>query len=309
MELTPPTPVTDWVADSGAFNHTTPYSGSISSPHPPLAFHPHSTIVGNGSILPVTSVDDSVLPRPFYHNDVLVAPDLVQSLLSVRRFTTDNSCSMEFDPFGLSVKYLATQSVIVRYDSSGPLYTILLSASATFSIDAPPYALAAAASTSTWHRRLGHPGPDVLSQLSRSSTITCPRASFESLCHAYQLGRHIRLPFPSSSSRAVRAFDLIHCDLLTSPIPSVSGYKYYLVILDDCTHYSWTFPLRKANTFPTLTFSLMCLHSLVVPSGVSSAIMDVSLITPPLAPSSFLTVSSFECRVPTRPHRTIRLSA
>jgi hypothetical protein len=119
-----PMPATDWVADSGTFNHTTQYSGSISSPHPPSTFHPHSIIVGNGSILPVTSVGDSVLPRPFYLNDVLVAPDLVQSLLSVRHFTIDNSCSMEFDPFGLSVKDLATWSVIVRYDSSGPLYTI-----------------------------------------------------------------------------------------------------------------------------------------------------------------------------------------
>jgi hypothetical protein len=45
-----------------------------------------------------------VLPGPFYLNDVLVAPDLVQSLLSICRFTTDNSCSMEFDAFGLSVK-------------------------------------------------------------------------------------------------------------------------------------------------------------------------------------------------------------
>jgi hypothetical protein len=34
----------------------------------------------------------------------------------------------------------------------------------------------------------------------------------------------------------------------------VSGCKYYLVILDDCTHYSWTFPLRqKSDTFPTLS--------------------------------------------------------
>jgi hypothetical protein len=159
---------------------------------------------------------------------------------------------MEFDPFGLSVKDLATQSVIVRSDSLGPLYTISLCASATFSADAPPYALAAAASTSTWHRRLGLSGPDVLSQLSRSSVITCPRTSSESLCHACQLGRHIRLPFPTSLSRAVRAFDLIHCDLWTYPVPSVSGYNYYLVILDDCTHYSWTFSLRhKSDTFPT----------------------------------------------------------
>jgi hypothetical protein len=34
----------------------------------------------------------------------------------------------------------------------------------------------------------------------------------------------------------------------------VSGYKYYLIILDDCTHYSWTFPLhQKSDTFPTLS--------------------------------------------------------
>jgi hypothetical protein len=31
------------------------------------------------------------------------------------------------------------------------------------------------------------------------------------------------------------------------------GYKYYLVILDDCTHYLWTFPLRlKSDTFSML---------------------------------------------------------
>jgi hypothetical protein len=35
---------------------------------------------------------------------------------------------------------------------------------------------------------------------------------------------------------------------------SVSGYKYYLVILDDCSYYLWTFPLRlKSDTFQTLS--------------------------------------------------------
>jgi hypothetical protein len=73
------------------------------------------------------------------------------------------------------------------------------------------------------------------------------------VCHACQVGRHVRLPFSMSNSRALHHFDLIHCDLWTSPVVSVSGYKYYLVILDDCTH-SWTFPLRlKPETFSTLT--------------------------------------------------------
>jgi hypothetical protein len=45
----------------------------------------------------------------------------------------------------------------------------------------------------------------------------------------------------------------MHLDLWTSPFVSVSGSKYYLVILDDFTHYLWTFPLKlKSNTFTTL---------------------------------------------------------
>ena len=41
--------------------------------------------------------------------------------------------------------------------------------------------------------------------------------------------------------------------LLTSPVLSLSGYKYCLVVVDDFSHYSWTFPLRaKSETFPTL---------------------------------------------------------
>jgi hypothetical protein len=72
--------------------------------------------------------------------------------------------------------------------------------------------------------------------------------------HACQLGKHIRLPFHSSSHRVEHPFDLRHLDIWTSPIISVSGSKYYLVILYDFTHYLWTFPLKlKSDTFTTLS--------------------------------------------------------
>jgi hypothetical protein len=245
----PPMPVTDWVAESSATNHTTPHSDHIFSLRPPSLAHPPSIVVGNGYVLPVTSVGDSVLTGPFYLNDVLIPPDLVQSLLSTRRFTTDNSCFMEFDPFDLSVKDLAIRCVLARYDSTGPLYTLPLPTLPTITPRVVPYALATTASSATWHRCLGHPGPDVLSKLSSTTAITCPWGRDDSLCHACQLDRHVQMPFPSSSIRALQPFNL-----WTSPVPSVSGYKYYLVILNDCTHYSWTFPLcQKSNTFPTLS--------------------------------------------------------
>jgi hypothetical protein len=61
------------------------------------------------------------------------------------------------------------------------------------------------------------------------------------------------MSFASFTSRADNIFDLIHYDLWTSPVVSVSGHKYYLLIIDDRSHFVWTFPLRvKSDTFSTL---------------------------------------------------------
>jgi hypothetical protein len=115
-----------------------------------------------------------------------------------------------------------------------------------------PHALTAIALT-TWHRRLGHPDPDALSSLSRSSFIQCTSNKHD-FCHACQLGKHTKLPFCSSSHRAEHTFDLMHLDLWTSHVVSVSGSKYYLVILDDFTNYLWILPLKlKSDTFTTLS--------------------------------------------------------
>jgi hypothetical protein len=205
------------VADSGATHHTTPSVDNISTPHPLNSSNPTSIIVGNGSSLLVTSVGDLVLPGPFYLNNILLAPNMVQSLVSVRRFTTGNWCFMEFDPFGLFVKDLSTRNMIVRSNSTGPLYTLRLpgfttpSAGAMAALAATPHALAAVAPT-MWHHRLGHPDLVALSSLSRSSFIHCTNNK-PNFCHACQLGKHTRLPFHSSSHRADHPFDLIHLDL------------------------------------------------------------------------------------------------
>jgi hypothetical protein len=116
--------VNDWVADLGASHHTTHSVGNISNPHPLNYTSLSSIVVGNGSTLPVTLVGDSVISRPFYLNNILLAPDIVQNLLSVHRFTTDNWCSMEFDPFGLSVKDLTTRNLIARSNSFQPHLTM-----------------------------------------------------------------------------------------------------------------------------------------------------------------------------------------
>jgi hypothetical protein len=94
---------------------------------------------------------------------------------------------MEFDPFSLSVKDLTTRNVIIRSNSIGPLYMMRLPRSITPSSGTVAALIVVA--PVTWHRRLGHPGPDTLSSLSRSSFINCT-SNKHNLCHACQLGKH-----------------------------------------------------------------------------------------------------------------------
>jgi hypothetical protein len=238
----------EWYADSGAGSHMSADAGILSTSSLTTSSTPSSIIVGNGALLPVTAIGSRTFSFP--HRDlvlknVLVSPHIIKNLISIRRFTTDNNCSIEFDPFGLSVKDLQTRKVIARCNSSGNLYPFFPPATSATALLAAP--------TSLWHRRLGHLGREALSKLVSSSVISCNKDDSHHLCHACQLGHHTRLPFSTSTSRATNNFDLIHCDLWTSPIVSVSGYKYYLVILDDCSHYIWVFPLRlKSDTFSTL---------------------------------------------------------
>jgi hypothetical protein len=167
---------------------------------------------------------------------------------------------MEFKPFGLSVKDLSPQNMITRCNSSEPLYMMCLPSHPALSSPASaPSTLVA--STSTWHRRLGHPSVDALCKLSHDSDVVFSRST-HNLCHAYQLGHHIHLLFVSSNSRADNNFDLIHYDLWTSPIVSISSYKYSLVILDAHSHFVWTFPLSVNLTpFSLVKFFGLCLHT------------------------------------------------
>jgi hypothetical protein len=103
MTLTPPPAPFEWYADSGARSHMTADAGNLST-FPPSAYTPSSIIVGNGALLPVTATGSHTFTFPQRNlvlKDVLVSPNIIKNLISIRRFTTDNNCSIEFDLFGL----------------------------------------------------------------------------------------------------------------------------------------------------------------------------------------------------------------
>lgn len=172
-----------------------------------------------------------------------------------------------------------------------------------------PHTLTTTTTSNTWHDRLVAlvqkccPGCIV----AQSSLVL--GGTHKHLCHAYHLGRDIRLFFPSSS-QVVHVFlshTLWFMDLL---VLNVSGYKYYLVVLDYYSHYSWIFPLcLKSDTFITLISSLGFQLSWIAPFWLSSVTMEVSSITLPPMISFFPTVFSYGCHARTPRSRTVRLAA
>ena len=194
-----------WVMDTGASTHMHSSEGIL---HSRLPAADSSILVGNGARIPVTTRGSSILDTnsaKFLLNNILIAPSIVRNLLSVRQFTRDNGGSIEFDAFGFSVKEPKTGRVILRCNSSGDLYTI--------SPAAQPTATALlAASSSVWHRRLGHPAPAAIASLRKHNLLSCNKID-RTLCHACQLGKHARLPFSSSRSQAVSPFEIVHCDV------------------------------------------------------------------------------------------------
>nr|GEV13428.1 ribonuclease H-like domain-containing protein [Tanacetum cinerariifolium] len=175
-----------WNFDTGASSHLNNSVNSLSENFN-TCMYPFVS-VGDGHSIPVTNTGHSILPTPtrsLYLNNVLITPHIVKNLISVRQFVHDNNCTIEFDVFGFYVKDFLTRRVLLRCDSRGDLYPVTAPSPITHDF---------LGSHHTWHQRLGHP----------------------------MLGKHVRLPFVSSGTVISSCFDIIHSDVWTSPIPSLS---------------------------------------------------------------------------------------
>ncbi|GJX49056.1 ribonuclease H-like domain-containing protein, partial [Tanacetum coccineum] len=229
-----------WNMDTGASSHLNNSTTSLSTV---LNSCMYSTVlVGDGHSIPVTNTGHRILPTPLKSlrlNNVLIIPHIVKNLISVRQFVRDNDCTIEFDSFGFSVKDFMTRRVLFRCDSTGDLYPVTAPS---------PFPHAFLVSQHMWHQRLGHPGSDVLCRLVSNNVISCNKEKPPVLCHACQLGKHVWLPFISSNTIVSSCFDIVHSDVWTSPIPSLSGFQYYVLFLDHYSQFVWVYPLvRKSD--------------------------------------------------------------
>nr|GEV42943.1 hypothetical protein [Tanacetum cinerariifolium] len=138
--------------DTGASSHLMDNTGMLTS-FINSSIYP-SVFVGNDHSIPVTITRHSFLltySKPLQLNHILVTPHIIKNLIYVRKLTRDNDLSVEFDAYGFLEPSFQTPVVLLSFSST------------------------------TWHRRLGHPGENVLHRLESH------KSKLSALCHACQL--------------------------------------------------------------------------------------------------------------------------
>ena len=204
-------------------------------------------MVGNGEYLPISHTGSASIASSSGNlplKDVLVCPKIAKPLLSVSKFTKDYPCGFDFDADNICVYDKATKKVLLQGRSTNGLYSLK-----TPTLHAFFTTRHVSASDEVWHQRLGHPNPHILQQLSSSRVIIINKRS-KSLCESCQLAKSSRLPFSASVSVSSRPLERIHCDVWgPSPVVSVQGFKYYVVLIDNYSRFCWLYPMKKKSDF------------------------------------------------------------
>ena len=99
-------------------------------------------------------------------------------------------------------------------------------------------------SLALWHARLGHASSSRVQQLvSRGLLGSMSTENFD--CVSCQLGKQPALPFNTSEPISTDIFNLIHFDVWgPSSVSSIGGSQYFVVFVDDYSHYNWIFNMK-----------------------------------------------------------------
>ncbi|KAH9648571.1 retrovirus-related pol polyprotein from transposon RE1 [Citrus sinensis] len=231
-------------ADSGATTHMVNDPGKISELKPYEGND--AIIVGNGDCLNIshignTSIDTGI--SKLYLKNVLVVPSLKKNLLSVGQLTHDNSCIIEFSSNKFVVKDYQG-NILAKGTKTKGLYALDEGHHAALYLSEgrkAPYNI--------WHQRMGHPQIKSIKFLNKNKLIDVSNwITKDYVCSSCQMGKNCKLPFNFSNKISSVPLHKIHCDLWgPAPISSVQNFRYYVVFVDDCTRYTWLYPLKNKS--------------------------------------------------------------
>ncbi|KAL6269518.1 hypothetical protein ACE6H2_026429 [Prunus campanulata] len=271
-----------WIADSGATHHMVSNLDHLNNAA--ACDSAENVTVGNGEGLQIRHIGTAklsslTLPSVFH------VPHLTANLLSVHQLCKDNNCNIIFDVSGFYIQDKLTKQILLQGKSSQGLYPIPVSLQSSAFVPSPiqhsqqsvsPSVafLGQQVKSSLWHHRLGHPTNEVVKYMLKAAQLPyCDDSQFF-VCSDCLHGKMHKLPFPTDHVKVTIPFQKIHSDVWgPSRMKSIDGFRFYVIFVDECTGYTWFYPLyNKSEVYATFlkfhamlvtqfTASVKCLQS------------------------------------------------
>ncbi|KAK2433017.1 putative mitochondrial protein [Trifolium repens] len=248
-----------WILDSGATDHMTPLARHFSTYSPCPSNKKIAT--ADGTLITVAGQGDVQINHSMTLKNVLHIPKLAINLISIQKLTQDLSCNVIFHNLDCVLQDKISGRTIGHAREWNGLY--YLEEPDLSSKKDLPHSLVSVLTNKEkillYHCRLGHPSFEIIKMLFPSFFS---KLDVESLhCEVCELAKHKRVSFPMSNKISTFPFYLVHTDVWgPSNVPNVSGAKWFVTFIDDCTRVTWVYLLKHKSEVSSIFLNF---HSMI----------------------------------------------
>lgn len=239
-----------WVVDSGATRHTVADREFFDDLRRSevkcvkLADGKLAKVVGEGPGV-ISCCDENGRRTEMKIGTALYSPDLTMNLLSVPALTQKRA-TVIFDAEGCKIMQ-GDATVAVGMLKEG-----------LYQLTQPCEAVMAAGShhnkdcKHVWHKRFGHRDVNAIIRMEKENLVSGLHiydCGVDEPCECCMQSKSCRAPFPKESLTHTKGvLDLVHTDVCGPvEVPSVSGYRYFMTIIDDYSRFCVLYLLKRKS--------------------------------------------------------------
>jgi hypothetical protein len=264
-----------WIADSGATSHMSTQHQWFKTFEPhivPIRVANNAIVYSEGiGLIVMEPLDESL--NPVCLSCVLYVPVLQNNLFAVLHLVTSHCFRVEIE--GTEMLFLHNGTCILTATICDKTTWLDV---CTPNVPESTLCSKDARDRSLWHQRLGHIGKDLLEQVIKGNIaeglVINNNTPLLLHCEPCIVGKHHANAFPKKAlHRAMRLLQRIHSNVHMVPVPTSSGYRYWVTFIDNWLRYGSIYVLkRKSDVFEAFKafkafvelqygVSIECLHN------------------------------------------------